>query len=342
MLPFAAAGRCSRARCWLERIGGPGGHAVARPARPAPGRAARARRLVRRRGGRAEPVQGDRPPLLRLGARAPAPAAMAGAGAVAFGELARRRAASWASGADRVRARRHRLAQVVLMHREHYMHVVRARAVAGGAALAFVRCAAAPAGRAGDRAGVRCCCSSRRPPTPPPPGSRPSRAPSPPPARTPSPARVGSASTPHDLRDRPRAARLLQHPPSRLALGAVDESPRTPASPLILLGLDAGRAGRLQRHRPRARRPAPGAAGATRQARYVLLGGEYSAARRQPRRPTADAATPARQLAPSQWHSPVHYPDGLVLFDCAGRTRAAAPTEPSTPAKTRAGWPTQP
>jgi hypothetical protein len=31
-----------------------------------------------------------------------------------------------------------------------------------------------------------------------------------------------------------------------------------------------------------------------------------------------------QELAPSVWHSPVAYPYGLVLFDCAGHERALA------------------
>ncbi len=84
MLPFALFGLLGCSRCWRSSaprsLGREAKRAPASAASgsrrglPAPGAiragADRARRLVPRRGGRAEPLQGDRPPLLRLGARA--------------------------------------------------------------------------------------------------------------------------------------------------------------------------------------------------------------------------------------------------------------------------------
>ena len=58
------------------------------------------------------------------------------------------------------------------------------------------------------------------------------------------------------------------------------------------------------------------------QARYVLLGGEYSL--RGGNRATVAVLRACQELAPSVWHSPVAYPYGLVLFDCAGHERALA------------------
>ena len=80
MMPFALFGlialalwRCScrRRDRWRRRTQAPrrADTPRPRPARPAAGGADRARRLVPGRGGRAELLQGDRPPLLRLGAR---------------------------------------------------------------------------------------------------------------------------------------------------------------------------------------------------------------------------------------------------------------------------------
>jgi hypothetical protein len=61
---------------------------------------------------------------------------------------------------------------------------------------------------------------------------------------------------------------------------------------------------------------------AARQARYVLLGGEYSL--RGGNGATRAVLRACRQLAPSEWQSPARYTFGLVLFDCAGRERALA------------------
>jgi 4-amino-4-deoxy-L-arabinose transferase-like glycosyltransferase len=55
------------------------------------------------------------------------------------------------------------------------------------------------------------------------------------------------------------------------------------------------------------------------EARYVLLGGEYST--RGGNGATQAALRACAELAPFQWGSPVDYPFGLVLLDCAGRAR---------------------
>ncbi|MCW3032840.1 MAG: hypothetical protein JWM60_1185 [Solirubrobacterales bacterium] len=55
------------------------------------------------------------------------------------------------------------------------------------------------------------------------------------------------------------------------------------------------------------------------QARYVLIGGEYSS--RGGNGATRAVIADCRELVPAEWHSPVAYPYGLVLFDCAGRER---------------------
>jgi 4-amino-4-deoxy-L-arabinose transferase-like glycosyltransferase len=68
----------------------------------------------------------------------------------------------------------------------------------------------------------------------------------------------------------------------------------------------------------------PGLAGlvARGEARYVLLGGEYSS--RGGNRATQAVIAACRELSPVEWRSPVDYPSGLVLFDCAGHERALA------------------
>ncbi len=55
------------------------------------------------------------------------------------------------------------------------------------------------------------------------------------------------------------------------------------------------------------------------EARYVLLGGEYST--RGGNDATKAVLRACREFAPFQWNSPVPYAFGLVLFDCAGHER---------------------
>jgi hypothetical protein len=61
---------------------------------------------------------------------------------------------------------------------------------------------------------------------------------------------------------------------------------------------------------------------ADREARYVLLGGEYSL--RGGNLATKAVLRACKELPPSAWSSPVAYPYGLVLFDCAGDEKALA------------------
>jgi len=58
------------------------------------------------------------------------------------------------------------------------------------------------------------------------------------------------------------------------------------------------------------------------EARYVVLGGEYST--RGGNRATQAVLAACRELAPFEWRSPDPYPNGLTLFDCAGRERQLA------------------
>jgi 4-amino-4-deoxy-L-arabinose transferase-like glycosyltransferase len=60
------------------------------------------------------------------------------------------------------------------------------------------------------------------------------------------------------------------------------------------------------------------------EARYIVLGGEYST--RGGNGSTRAVLAVCHELAPFQWRSPVSYPNGLTLFDCAGRARRLAAT----------------
>ena len=91
---------------------------------------------------------------------------------------------------------------------------------------------------------------------------------------------------------------------------------------MILLGLNAAALGGYSGDDPALDGPQLAALVARHKARYVLLGGEYST--RGGNRATKAVLGACRELAPGQWNSPVSYPSGLVLFDCAGRERQLA------------------
>jgi 4-amino-4-deoxy-L-arabinose transferase-like glycosyltransferase len=92
------------------------------------------------------------------------------------------------------------------------------------------------------------------------------------------------------------------------------------AAPMILFGLDAGALGGYSGTDPALDGPGLARLVARGQARYVLLGGEYSL--RGGNRATKAVLRACREMVPSEWNSPLGYPLGLVLFDCAGREQA--------------------
>jgi hypothetical protein len=91
---------------------------------------------------------------------------------------------------------------------------------------------------------------------------------------------------------------------------------------MMLFGLDAGALGGYSGTDPAVDGPQLARLVANREARYVLLGGEYSL--RGGNLATRAVLRACTELAPSAWHSPVSYPYGLALFDCAGHERALA------------------
>jgi 4-amino-4-deoxy-L-arabinose transferase-like glycosyltransferase len=109
------------------------------------------------------------------------------------------------------------------------------------------------------------------------------------------------------------------HPGSRWALLSVASDT---SSPLILMGLDAGALGGYSGTDPAVDGPRLAGMVARKEARYVLLGGEYSL--RGGNLATKAVLRACRELAPQEWHSPIAYPYGLVLFDCAGDEKALA------------------
>jgi 4-amino-4-deoxy-L-arabinose transferase-like glycosyltransferase len=96
----------------------------------------------------------------------------------------------------------------------------------------------------------------------------------------------------------------------------------TTAAPFILNGLDAGALGGYSGTDPTLDGPGLARLVARGEARWVVLGGEYSL--RGGNKATVAVQQACRQLKPSEWSSPVPTPDGLVLFDCAGRERQLA------------------
>jgi 4-amino-4-deoxy-L-arabinose transferase-like glycosyltransferase len=95
-------------------------------------------------------------------------------------------------------------------------------------------------------------------------------------------------------------------------------------SPMILLGGDAGSLGGFS-----GTDPTLDGAGLARlvrlgQARYVLLGGEFST--RGGNRATAAVQRSCQVVHTRTWLPPPLDPNGLILFDCAGRERALAST----------------
>ncbi len=91
------------------------------------------------------------------------------------------------------------------------------------------------------------------------------------------------------------------------------------ASPMILLGGDAGAVGGFS-----GTDPALSGAGLARlvrrgEARYVLLGGEFST--RGGNGATAAVQRFCRVVHTREWLAPSQQADGLILFDCAGRVR---------------------
>jgi len=255
-----------------------------------------------------------------VSAIAPGAAAMAGAGAVAFVTLARGPRRIWglmlaAAGVATTVA-----AQIVLLHREHYLlwfiPVLLVGAAVGLAALLALRRLAAPAVALTFllllvAPGAYATTTWLAPVE----GTFPVAGPK---------HDAGSGGygvNPRDLAiDRALLEYVSTHGPgSRWALLTVASDT---AAPLMLLGLNAGAVGGYSGTDPALDGRGLARLVARGEARYVLLGGEYSL--RGGNRATVAVLRACRELAPSEWHSPVGFPFGLVLFDCAGRERELA------------------
>jgi 4-amino-4-deoxy-L-arabinose transferase-like glycosyltransferase len=254
---------------------------------------------------------------------APGTGAMAGVGVAAFVKLARRpHPASRLLGLTLVAVALATtvLAQVVLMQREHYMQWFVPLLVAGAAigmfALAALRRLAAPA--------VACtlalllitpgayAASTWLAPVE---GTFPVAGPK----SYPGPGGYGV-----NARDLALNRAILDwvsthHPGTRWELLTVASDT---AAPMMLMGLKAGALGGYSGTDKALGGPGLAHYVARGEARYVLLGGGYSL--RGGNGATKAVLRACRELPPWEWHSPVAYPFGLVLFDCAGRARQLA------------------
>jgi 4-amino-4-deoxy-L-arabinose transferase-like glycosyltransferase len=94
------------------------------------------------------------------------------------------------------------------------------------------------------------------------------------------------------------------------------------AAPYMLLGMKAGAIGGYSGIDPALDGPGLAKLVAKRQARWVLIGGEYSS--RGGNGASKAVLKACRELVPAEWGSPIPYPLGLVLFDCAGQEKALA------------------
>jgi 4-amino-4-deoxy-L-arabinose transferase-like glycosyltransferase len=255
-------------------------------------------------------------------ALAPGAAAMVGVGVVALSQLARSRRWDWrwdwrvvlipcAVGATV-------LAQVTLLHREHYMHwfvpvLIAGAAVATIALLTLRRLASVAMACTLALMLVAPTAYTTTTWLAPVEGTFPAAGPTQ--AAGAGGVGVGGRNLRVDLA-------LLHYvrthgPGSRWAI-LTDASDT--AAPFILLDLPAGALGGYGGTDPVLDGPGLARLLSRGQARYVVLGGEYST--RGGNRATVAVKRACRELPPSIWGGPRAHSDSLVLFDCAGRERA--------------------
>jgi 4-amino-4-deoxy-L-arabinose transferase-like glycosyltransferase len=255
-----------------------------------------------------------------VSALAPGAAAMAGAGAVAFGQLATRARTDWRRLLAPAAVAGTLAAQVVLLRREHYMQWFVPELLLGGAvaigALLWLRRATVWA------AALTLCLlliapaaystTTWRAPVE---GTFPA-------AGHHARGRGGVGVTRKDLaREHLLMNYVLSHGAG--TRWAVLTDAANTAAPLILLGTDAGALAGYSGTDPALDGRGLARLVARREARYVVLGGEFST--RGGNRATAATIRACRELPAEAWQrgAPI-YLHSLVLFDCAGRERELA------------------
>jgi 4-amino-4-deoxy-L-arabinose transferase-like glycosyltransferase len=251
---------------------------------------------------------------------APGAAAMVGAGAVALARFARGRRWDWRVVLVPCAIAATVLAQVVLLHREHYMHwfvpVLIAGAAVGAIALLALR-RMAPVAMTLTLALLLVAPGAYASTTwlAPVEGTFPAAGPT----QATGAGGVGVAG--RDLHVDLALMRYVRAHGSGSRWAILTDASDT-AAPFILLDLPAGALGGYG-----GTDPVLDGAGLARlvssgQARYVVLGGEYST--RGGNRATVAVKRACRDLPASAWGGPPAYSDSLVLFDCAGRARELA------------------
>jgi 4-amino-4-deoxy-L-arabinose transferase-like glycosyltransferase len=257
-----------------------------------------------------------------LSALAPGAAALAGIGAVVMSEFARGRPRDPRVLLLAPAAAATVLAQVLVLHREHYMTwwvpilvagvalgtlaVMSVRRIASIAmAVTFCLLLVAPAGYATTTwlAPVE--------------GTFPSAGPK---------QAIGDGGVGVSGRDLHTDRALLEYvrshrPGSRWAV--LTDASET-AAPLILLGLDAGALAGYSGTDPALNGPGLARLVARGEARYVVLGGDYSS--RGGNLATEAVLRSCKRLRRTVWGGPPPAFESLVLYDCAGRERALADT----------------
>jgi 4-amino-4-deoxy-L-arabinose transferase-like glycosyltransferase len=252
-----------------------------------------------------------------ISALAPGTGAMAGAGAVAFAALASQARGDWRRLLAPLAIVATVAAQIVLLHREHYMQwwepvlmIVAAGAVTallllrrgGSGVIAASLCLllVAPAAYATTtwNAPVQ--------------GTFPAAGPH---------AAIGRGGVGLPHKDVPRehllARYVLSHNPGTRWSVLFDAS--NTAAPLILMGVDAGAIAGYSGTDPALDGRAFARLVERHEARYVVLGGEFST--RGGNRATAATIHACRKLPPAVWQGAPIYLHSLVLFDCGGRER---------------------
>ena len=256
-----------------------------------------------------------------VSALAPGAAAMAGAGVLAFAELARGALTDWRRLLVVAAIAGTLAAQVVLLHREHYLSWFTPLLVLGGAAaivalvalrratlwlsaLALCLLLIAPAAYSTTtwRAPVE--------------GTFPAAGPR---------HATGRGGVGLRAKDLPRERLLVQYALSHGARGrwAVLFDASNTAAPSILLGFNTGAIAGYSGTDPVADGRRLAGMVARHEARYVALGGEFST--RGGNGATAATIGACREVPPATWQGiPSFYLHSFALFDCAGRERELA------------------